>query len=85
VTTAGYVYEVEARLYRDGTLIMSQPLSATGASAGDQTEILSITYVDTALSTTTSTYEVRTIVTSATNVTSASSFDRNINAIVFIP
>ena len=82
-TTANYTFTCEYRLYRSGTLINTRVLNRTQSSAGTQRFMVSNTYVDTALLTTTYLYELRVIVIGATNVTSASCVNRAINMIVF--
>ncbi len=83
INDADYSIEAEFRLYRDGTLIDARNMSTSGTAAGTQVIDIFNTYVDTAVSTGTLTYDVRVIVTSATNITSADAINRNINAIVF--
>jgi hypothetical protein len=85
VCTANYSIVFEMRLYRDGTLIQTRTYNRTGSNAGTQRFPLSDTYVDTAPTTTgASTYQVRTIVTTGTNVTSATTGTSNdINIITF--
>lgn len=84
ITTANSVQVFETRLYRDGTLINTRTLERSISAAGTQTFQIPNTYVDTAVATTTSTYEVRVIFTTATNVTSASAINRNMNIINFL-
>ncbi|WP_242980113.1 hypothetical protein [Hungatella xylanolytica] len=83
VTTADYSYTAELRLYRDGTLIDTRTSSFSGSVAATQNTAIANTYVDTAPATTTSTYQLRVIYTAATNITSASVINRNLNLIVF--
>lgn len=83
--TANWGITTEFRLYRDGTLINSKMYSFNGASAGTQRIPVAGTFVDTAPSTTTATYEVRVIITTATNITSVTSANRNMNIITFAP
>jgi hypothetical protein len=82
-TTANSSLTLETRLYRDGTLINARTSSNLSASAGTFRFTCSDTYVDIAPANDTSTYSVRIIVTTATNVTSASAINRSLNAIVF--
>ncbi len=73
VTTANWSITFEVRLYRDATLINTVTETRSGSVAGTQTFPVASTYVDTAPATSAaSTYSERVIVTSATNVTSAS-------------
>jgi hypothetical protein len=83
VTTANFSFTIESRLYRDGTLISTRTLNRNGSQAGTQRFPVSNTYVDTAVATTTSTYQIRAIVTAASNVTSTTGVNRNINIINF--
>ena len=80
-----YSFSCDFRLYRDGTLIQTCTLDRTEESAGTQSWFIADTFVDTALATITSTYEVRAIFTSATNVNSAEVNNRDINLINFGP
>ena len=83
VTTANYTLDAEFRLYRDGVLIATRGLDRVGASAGTQRYPIANTYVDTAVATGTSTYDVRVIITTATNITSSAAINRNLNMIAF--
>lgn len=83
LTTANFSFTVESRVYRDGTLINTRTINRSGSSAGTQRFPVSNTYVDTAVATTTSTYQVRAIVTAASNVTSTTAVNRNLNIINF--
>jgi hypothetical protein len=83
ITTANYVLAASSRLYRNGVLIDTRDLNRSGSGAGTQTFTLPDTYVDTAPATTTNTYEIRVITTTATNVTSGSASGRNINLLIF--
>ncbi|MZL08806.1 collagen-like protein, partial [Clostridium beijerinckii] len=83
VTTANSTETFEARLYRDGTLITTRIIERTIVSAATQRFSISNTFVDTAVITGATTYDVRVIYTTATNVTSAAAFNRNINTITF--
>ncbi|MCB8814612.1 hypothetical protein LJE72_03480, partial [Desulfosporosinus sp. SRJS8] len=72
VVTSDWAFVFETRLYRDSTLINTRTSNRSGQTAGTQRFPLSSTYVDTAPATSaSSTYSVRVIVTTATNVTSA--------------
>jgi hypothetical protein len=82
-TTANNTWTLETRLYRGSTLINTKRYQENNDALGTFRFTCSNTYVDSAFATATSTYQVRVIVTSATNVTSTSASDRNINAIVF--
>ncbi|WP_143755320.1 collagen-like triple helix repeat-containing protein, partial [Clostridium beijerinckii] len=73
----------QIRLYRNGTLITSSELDRTVSGAGTQLFPTSATYVDTAPTTGTTTYEVRLVFLSATNVTSATAINRYLNCIAF--
>ena len=83
VTTANYTINAEFRLYRDGVLIDTRGLDRVAAAAGTQRYPIANTYVDTAVATGTSTYEVRVIVITGTNVTSSAAINRNLNMIAF--
>jgi hypothetical protein len=83
VTTADYQIAAETRLYRDGTLLETREFNRSGSTAGTHTFAMLGTLVDTAPVTTTSTYEIRVITTTATNVTSGSVATRNMNLIIF--
>lgn len=72
VVTSNWAFVFEVRLYRDATLINTRTSNRSAQTAGSQRFPLSSTYVDTAPATSaSSTYSVRVIVTTATNVTSA--------------
>jgi hypothetical protein len=81
--TANSSIAVEARLYRDGTLISSRGFIDSQSIAGVQKTTLSDTFVDVASVTSTATYSVRIIVTSSTNITSATVSNRNLNCMTF--
>jgi hypothetical protein len=81
VTTANYNFTCESRLYRDGVLINTRTINRIGTQAGTQRFPVSNTYIDTAVATTTSTYQIRGIITAATNVTSTNVVNRNLNII----
>ncbi|OOM62174.1 hypothetical protein CLBEIC_39570 [Clostridium beijerinckii] len=83
VTTANSTQTLEIRLYRDGTLITTRIIERTIASAGTQRFPISNTFVDTAVVTGTTTYDIRVIYTTATNITTGTAFNRNINTIAF--
>ncbi|WP_330512842.1 SH3 domain-containing protein [Lacrimispora algidixylanolytica] len=83
VTTADYEIAAETRLYRDGTLLETREFNQSGSTAGTHTFAMLGTYVDIAPATTTSTYEIRIITTTAINVTSVSAVSRNINLLIF--
>ncbi|MNP14410.1 hypothetical protein D3C76_1067320 [compost metagenome] len=83
ITTANSSLTFEVRLYRDGTLINTRTIQRNLSAAGTQRFPIANTFVDTAVATTTSTYQVRVIFTTATNVTSATAINRNINIITF--
>jgi hypothetical protein len=81
---AAYTYEAELRIYRDATLIFTRTSSFNGSIAGTFDVAIGDTYVDTAVATTTSTYELRVEYTVATNVTTANAVNTTLNVIVFI-
>ncbi|MGC7872892.1 hypothetical protein ACPUYX_15370, partial [Desulfosporosinus sp. SYSU MS00001] len=87
VTTANWAFVFETRLYRDATLINTRTFNRNAASAGTQRFPLSSTYVDVAPATSaSSTYSVRVIVTTATNITSgATGASIDMNIITFTP
>ena len=81
-TTANWAITYECRLYRDATLIHSRSINRSGSIAGNQTFNNSIVFTDTAPATTAATtYNVRFIVTSATNIISSST-GNNINLVI---
>ncbi|SHI27980.1 hypothetical protein [Clostridium intestinale] len=84
VTEGSSEQTFETRLYRDGTLINTITIQRSISSAGPQTFQIPNTYVDTAVATIASTYEVRVIFTTAMNITSASAINRNMNIINFL-
>jgi multidrug efflux pump subunit AcrA (membrane-fusion protein) len=83
ITSANSSLTFEVRLYRNGTLIATRTIQRNLSAAGTQRFPMANTFVDTAIATTTSIYEVRVIFTTATNVTSATALNRNINIISF--
>ena len=83
VTTSPYSYTAELRIYRDATLIFTRTSSFNGSVAGTFDIAIGDTYVDTAPATTTSTYELRVIYTAASNITSGTAVNSNLNVIVF--
>jgi hypothetical protein len=83
VTSANWEFDCEVRLYRDSTLINTRTILRTASQSGTQRFPLADTQVDTAVATGTSTYSLRTFITVATNVSSATAINRDINAIVF--
>jgi hypothetical protein len=85
VTSASWSFTYEIRLYRDATLIMTQTYTRSGSAAGTQTMPSDFTYVDTAPATSAATtYSMRCIMTSATNITSVSTGNViNLNIITF--
>jgi hypothetical protein len=85
IVTANNSFIAEIRLYRDTTLINTKTVMTMNSSGGTLGIPVAGTYVDTAVSTTTSTYEVRVIVTAATNINSADAVNRNMNLIIFTP
>jgi hypothetical protein len=80
--TANWSVAFQIRLYRDTTLINTRYYNRNAAQAGAQYIPMSSTYVDTApLTLASSTYTVKTIVTTASNITSmttGTSIDLNI-------
>ena len=81
-TTANWKITYECRLYRDTTLIHSRSINRSGSIAGNQTFNNSIVFTDTAPATTAATtYSVRCIVTSATNIASSAT-GSDINLVV---
>ena len=83
VSTANYSITAEFRIYRDATLIHTRTLDRVGAAAGTNRIPFCDTHVDTAVANTTSLYEIRVIVTAATNITSATANNPDLNLIVF--
>ncbi|MEC0684114.1 collagen-like protein, partial [Bacillus haynesii] len=74
---------VEIRLYRGGTLVQTRIFNRSLAAAGTQRFPLASTIVDTVPATATVEYSVRVVVTTASNVTSAAAFNRDLNLIRF--
>jgi hypothetical protein len=87
IVTSNWSMQYEVRLYRDGSLIQTRTNSGSGQMAGTQRLPFSSTYVDIAPSTNaSSTYQLRVIVTSATNVTSGATGNSiDLNTITFTP
>ncbi|WP_268353579.1 hypothetical protein [Bacillus haynesii] len=83
VNTANSNIIFEIRLYRNGTLFQTRVFNRSLAAAGTQRFPLASTIVDTAPVTATVNYSVRVAVTSATNVSSAAAFNRDLNLIRF--
>ena len=79
VATANNNVIFQVRLYRDGTLLQTRIFNRNAQLAGTQRFPLSDTYVDTVPATTTLTYTVRIAVTTASSITSATAFNRNLN------
>ncbi|MEC0935544.1 hypothetical protein [Bacillus atrophaeus] len=69
-TTANYNISGSTRLRRNGTLITEVPFFRSGAGAGNQSFVVSTTFVDTATSTGNNTYTVSIIITTASNILS---------------
>jgi hypothetical protein len=87
LTGSNWSVVFEVRLYRGATLINSRILSRSGNATGNQRIPIGNTYVDTAPSDNpTTVYQVRVIVTAASNVTSAATgVSNNLNSITFTP
>ncbi|MEC1072087.1 hypothetical protein P9D22_28465, partial [Priestia megaterium] len=85
ITTANWSFVLEMRLYRNTTLIDTRTLNSNSQQSGTYRFPLANTQVDIAPATTTSTYSLRLIVTSASNVTSATALNRDLNIITFTP
>ncbi|WP_404332363.1 hypothetical protein [Mesobacillus maritimus] len=84
VTTANSTMTIEFRTYRDGALLQTKVFNRSISGAGTQRFMVGNTYVDTAPATNpTSTYELRLIVTAATNITSVTAVNRDLNLIKF--
>ena len=83
VNTSNYNVVAEFRTYRDATLISTRILNRTAAAAGTQRFPIANTLVDTAPATASSTYSLRCAITTATNITSGSGNNNNLNIIVF--
>ncbi|WP_236689799.1 hypothetical protein [Bacillus sp. TH008] len=73
----------ELRLYRDGSLLQTRIFNRSLAVAGTQRFPLANTFVDVIPAAATATYTVRVAVTTASNVTSAAAFNRDLNIIRF--
>ena len=83
ITTANSSVTFQIRLYRDSTLISTKELDRTLSTAQTALYPVSNTYVDTAIATGTSTYQLRVIFTATNNITSATAVNRDINCITF--
>uniref|UniRef100_UPI0023B0FE78 collagen-like protein n=1 Tax=Clostridium sp. YIM B02569 TaxID=2911967 RepID=UPI0023B0FE78 len=83
VTTANSSIAFQLRLYSNGTLVASREVERVISSAGTQRFPVSNTYVDTATTTGTTTYDVRLVFLTATNVASATAINRYLNCIAF--
>jgi hypothetical protein len=83
VVTAGWSLTAEFRIYRDGINVHTRTVNRVGQTAGTQRFAVGDTYVDTAPATTTSSYQLRIIITAGTNVTSATAFNVDMNLMVF--
>ncbi|WP_143323948.1 collagen-like protein, partial [Clostridium sp. BL-8] len=83
ITAANSTIVFQLRLYSNGTLVAMREVDRVITSAGTQRFPVSNTYVDTATTTGTTTYDVRLVFLTATNVTSASAINRYLNCIAF--
>jgi hypothetical protein len=83
VVTSNWSINLHLRIYRDSTLIHTRSFNRTATTAGTQRFDFADTYVDTAPAEVTSTYDLRVIFTTATNVTSATAFGTDMNLLVF--
>lgn len=83
LTVANYNYNAVYRLYRNSTLIHTRTSNRRAQDAGTQRIPFCDTYIDVSPTSNTNTYDIRLIFTSATNLTSATSFNRDINIILF--
>ncbi|MBW9316615.1 hypothetical protein [Bacillus subtilis] len=79
-TTANYNIAGSTRLRRNGTLLTEVPFIRSGTGAGNQSFVVSTTYVDTITSTGNNTYTVNIIITTAGNITSVAVDTRAGNA-----
>lgn len=83
-TTANWSISFELRLYRDDALINTRSYSRNGSQVGDQYIPMSSTYVDTApVTLTTSTYDLKAIITAASNATAKTGVSIDLNIITF--
>jgi hypothetical protein len=78
ITTANWTVGLEFRLYKDATLLETLPIDDNGSSTSIIRKLYSGTYIDTIVATGIATYQLRVIITSATNITTASSIRQNI-------
>ncbi|MFF2586253.1 collagen-like protein, partial [Peribacillus sp. NPDC058075] len=83
VTTANSSFTFQTRLYRNGTLLDTRAVQRSVSSAGTSRFPVASTNVNTAAITGTTTYEIRIAYTAASNVTSSSALNADINAIRF--
>jgi hypothetical protein len=85
VATANWSIQFEMRLYRDTTLIDTRIFNRSSSQAGTQRFPLASTQVNVVPATTTSTYSLRIIVIAASNITSTTAHNRDLNIITFTP
>ncbi|PGS48364.1 hypothetical protein COC46_18360, partial [Bacillus sp. AFS041924] len=85
VVNANWSIVFELRLYRDATLIDTRIISRSQPTAGTQRFQIASTQVNIAPANATSTYSLRVIFTTASNLTSASANNRDMNIITFTP
>lgn len=83
ITTANSNFTFQIRLYRNGTLLDTRVVQRSVSSAGTSRFPVASTNVNTAAITGTTTYEIRIAYTVASNVTSSSAINADINAIRF--
>jgi hypothetical protein len=83
VTTANSNFTFQTRLYRNGILVDTRSVQRSVSAAGTSRFPVASTNVNIAAITGTSTYEIRIAYTVATNVTSSSAINVDINAIRF--
>lgn len=85
ITGSNWSLVAELCIYRSATLISTRTLNRSGNASGTQRFPIADTYVDTAPATASVSYQVRAIVTTDSNITSATVINRNLNIITFTP
>ncbi len=83
VATSNFSVTYEFRLYRNGTLIHTRITNRVGTASGTNRIPIADTYVDTTPVVGLNTYQLRVIVTAATNITTLTVINRNMNIIQF--
>ncbi len=82
-SATNWVLDLQLRLYRNSTLVDTRIFIRSQTQNTIQRFPITSTQVDTVPATATDTYSLRTFVVTATNITSATAYNADINAIVF--